>query len=445
MHAEKETGGRPDVRLARALESLTLRPLRYALPPDEDWIEVTFLNKGNRGSIKLEWNYMQFADSPHSSEMISMAALAYAGDPCAETQRRVKKMFYSPDIWYQSHLKLKSAQKMAAKAQSPEPIPDEFSDAVRGETWLSNDGLEYGYLRLWGFDLIDDDGFIRHVIDLLKKMPRSGLIIDLRGNPGGLIWAAERLLQLFSPNKIEPTRFSMLATDVSRTMASAPQNHHSLSAWRSSLESAVINGERHSRTVPLTPVEQCNNIGQRYPGPVVALVDASTYSSGDLFAAGFVDNKIGILVSIDEATGAGGANVWRSNQVVQALQNTQNAQQILPAGVEYTISLRRASRIGENLGTSIEDNGVRGNFQRALTKRDLMEGNRDIKEFCSQLLSTESLTDLNFKFVSGKLEVSCTNLDRIELYVNDRPYGPPIELNEQAVIPSTYTLQQKLD
>ena len=68
-----------------------------------------------------------------------------------------------------------------------------------------------------------------------RPLPRDrgpGLIIDLRGNPGGLIWAAERLLQLFTPRSVTPTRFSMVATDLTRAMTDAPQNRRSLSPWR---------------------------------------------------------------------------------------------------------------------------------------------------------------------------------------------------------------------
>ena len=48
------------------------------------------------------------------------------------------------------------------------------------------------------FDVDDDDAFVAEVIRLLGLLPQTGLIVDLRGNPGGLIWAAERLLQLFT-------------------------------------------------------------------------------------------------------------------------------------------------------------------------------------------------------------------------------------------------------
>ena len=38
LHAEVETGGRPDARRARALDSLTFRSLEYAPPPNEEWV-----------------------------------------------------------------------------------------------------------------------------------------------------------------------------------------------------------------------------------------------------------------------------------------------------------------------------------------------------------------------------------------------------------------------
>jgi hypothetical protein len=36
-HAEEEFGGRPDSQRAWAVQSLTLRSLRYGPPPDEHW------------------------------------------------------------------------------------------------------------------------------------------------------------------------------------------------------------------------------------------------------------------------------------------------------------------------------------------------------------------------------------------------------------------------
>lgn len=421
LYAERETGGRADARRARALESLTLRPLRYALPPVEDWVTVSFIGVHGAGEVRLKWQKISIGDLPMASEEAGLAELAYAVDPLAEASRRVKRMLFSSQSWFQSRQRMHATVDQATAAR-----PGDFDDVVRVDTVQMDDGSTFGYLRLWSFDLVDDDGFIDYVAAELEKLPRRGLIVDLRSNPGGLIWAAERLLQLFSPHPIEPTRFSMLATDVSRAMVTAPQNQLNLGPWRSSLETAVISGEQHSRSIPLTPPERCNDIGQRYPGPVVAIVDANTYSAGDLFASGFVDNNIGTLVSVDSATGAGGANVWRAHHVARALDNTASMPQPLPAGIDYTLAIRRATRSGAFSGTGIEDRGIRGHVIRPLTRTDLREDNRDLKAFCCRLLASETVTDLQCRLHNGHLDVSTRNLDRVELYQDERPHGAPV-------------------
>ena len=105
------------------------------------------------------------------------------------------------------------------------------------------------------------------------------------------------------------------------TMAEQRIGDEEISAWVDSLDTAVTSGVTHSRAVPLTPIERCNNVGQRYHGPVVAIVDATSYSAADLFAAGFVDNDIGKLICTAHATGGGGANVWHTSDVALALHH----------------------------------------------------------------------------------------------------------------------------
>jgi C-terminal processing protease CtpA/Prc len=422
-YADRETGGRPDARKARALESLTFRSLRYALLPDEDWIVVSFTGTDGRpGEIRLSWRYANEADVPRVVEVEGAAQLAYAGDPAAEAVRRIKKMLFATDKWYEADRgEIPTLEQSLADYEATGGwLTGNFEDAVAARAVDLSAG-RFGLLRLWSFDLRDDDGFIEEVKGLLAQLPRQGLIIDLRGNPGGLIWAAERLLQLFTPNSIEPTRFSILATDLTRTMAAARHNRQRLAPWRRSLDSAVDNGEFYSRGIPLTPPERCNDIGQIYPGPVVGVVDANTYSAGDLFAAGLVDNRIGTLVSVDKATGAGGANVWYPTHVIQALAGTPVALGPLPNGISYTMAFRRAVRVGDVAGTGIEDLGIPGHLHRPLTKLDLTVRNLDLLEFCGRLLASESITDLQAQVTGDLLEIETTNLDRVDVYVDGHP------------------------
>ncbi|MQA92799.1 MAG: hypothetical protein GEU90_21685 [Gemmatimonas sp.] len=425
-YADLETGGRPDARRVRALESLTFRPLRYALLPDEEWIVVSFERiDDQRGDIRLSWRFVELDDTPRATREGDSARLAYAGDPLAETVRRVKKMLFATEKWYEvDEGDLPSLQKSVADNKDRGGwFTGKFQDAVAARVVNVSGVGRFGLLRLWSFDLRDDDAYVREVIDLLGELPRTGLIIDLRGNPGGLIWAAERLLQLFTPNTIEPSRFCILATDLTRSMAEAKQNRNLLAPWRGSLSSAVLSGELYSRAVPLTPPERCNDIGQVYPGPVVGVVDALTYSAGDLCAAALVDNRIGTLVSVDKATGAGGANVWYSSDVRRALEGTLGEPRALPEGIDYTVAFRRAVRIGDVAGTGIEDVGIAGHLRRSLTRRDLIEGNIDLLTFCGRLLASEALTDLKTRVERETLTIETRNLDRVDIYVDGHPRG----------------------
>jgi hypothetical protein len=380
-HADFETGARADSRRAHALESLTFRALDYGPPPDEYWVIVGYRTKrGRKTEIRLPWRLLTPGKAATALEPGSRAALKQAGDLSAEAVRRAKKLVFAPDLWA-SDQERRTAPAAPGKAEIGEWLDTPMQDVLAA--WpLSR---KVGYLRIWSFDLDDDDAFIDEVIRLLGLLPQTGLIVDLRANPGGLIWSAERALQLFTDATIEPTRFSLIATPLTRQMADSPFNRLELEAWSQSLQDAVSTGELYAQPLPLTDPSWCNDKGRKYPGPSVAVVDANTYSSGDLFAAGWVDHGIGPLVSVGQATGAGGANVWTSSQLREALSGTDYQHPRMPAGTGFTIAFRRAIRSGTGHGIPIEDLGIPG-IPYEMTRNDLMHSNRDLLAFCTRLL-----------------------------------------------------------
>ena len=114
-------------------------------------------------------------------------------------------------------------------------------------------------------------------------------------------------------------------------------------------------------------------------------MDSTTYSSGDLLAAGWADHDVGPIVCVGEATGAGGANVWTDAQLRDALVATPYAFPPLPAGAGLSMSLRRAVRSGPSDGVPIEDLGVSG-VPYTMTADDLLHGNHDLLSFCARTL-----------------------------------------------------------
>jgi peptidase S41-like protein len=392
LYASRETGGRPDARRARALESLTFRALRYGPPPDEHRVDIGYrTRRGAARELRVPWRVVDPGRAASAVRPGSAASLKLAANLAAEAVRGAKQLLFAPGVWHADRAGAGggSGAGVAVAPAGGDWLATSLPDALAARPLRTRRG-RLGYLRIWSFD-VDDDAFLAEVTRLLGQLPQRGLILDLRANPGGLVWAAERLLQLFNRTgqRIVPTRFSLLASPLTRAMAASPFNRLELEPWARSLEDAVSTGELYSQPLPLTDPDWCNDLGRRYDGPVVAVVDANTYSAGDLFAAGFVDNRIGPLVCVGEATGAGGANVWTGAQLRDALAGTPFHFGDLPADVGFTISVRRALRSGPADGVPIEDLGV-GGIPYRMTRRDLLDGNRDLLETCAEVLALGS-------------------------------------------------------
>src|SRR5262249_48296713 len=106
LHAEHETGGRPDARLARAIESMTIRPLRYGLAPDEHWVSVYFVTAdGTENEIRIDWRLAHLGavgTEPQSANPGALGPRVYAGNLAAEASRRAKTLMFATDVWRRS-------------------------------------------------------------------------------------------------------------------------------------------------------------------------------------------------------------------------------------------------------------------------------------------------------------------------------------------------------
>jgi hypothetical protein len=60
----------------------------------------------------------------------------------------------------------------------------------------------------------------------------------------------------------------------------------------------------------------------------------------------------------------------------------------IPPGISFTVSVRRMTRSGESEGLAVEDIGVSGDSRYDMTETDLTDGNSDLPEFCTRLLTS---------------------------------------------------------
>ena len=341
------------------------------------WVDVGYRTaKGARREVRIPWRVVHPYAAPNGHQPGSRAAHYIGANPSAEWVRRAKKLMFKGDLW-------RAEASRRATASKGDWIATTLQDVLAARPVHVKGVGDVGYLRIWSFDVEDDDAFLAEVARLLGEMPPERLIIDLRSNPGGLIWAAERTLQLFTSRRIVPTRFSLLASPLTREMARSPFNRLELEVWSPSLDMALRTGDAYSQPFPLTDPEWFSDIEQKLFGHAVCVVDPNTYSSGDLFAAGFIDNGIGPVVCVGQASGAGGANVWTDIDLREALAGTPFALDALPDGVKFTLAIRRAVRSGAADGVPIEDLGIAG-IPYAMTRNDLEKDNVDLIAFCAR-------------------------------------------------------------
>jgi hypothetical protein len=401
---------------------MTLRPLRFGPPPDEQWVIVGWREVDGHGiargpllELRLAWNIVQ----PHRVARSRAAAgkkhaMRSALNPAAEAMRRAKMLLFAPQAL--ARPKDSAARRDPTRSRLPDVLRVQRVSTPHGKITL---------LRIYSFD-VDDQAFIDELLRLLPRLDPSGLVIDLRDNPGGTIWAAERALQLFTPKRIVPTRFSLLATPLARRLATIPGfARQELAPWRDSLEGAVRNGELYSRALEITPEAKCNEIGQVYGGPVLLVANCSTYSSGDLFSAGFVDNAIGPYLCVGEATAGGGANVYGYSDLRAAFAGTADALPPLPEGIELSLAFRRATRAGPSQGLPIEDVGVRvleARDRYAMTRRDLLEGNCDLYAVCAQRLAGLPRSALDARLLRSPraLVVATQGIDQLDVEIDGK-------------------------
>lgn len=432
QNADRQAGSNLPARLARGLEALTIRPLLISLPPTEEWVIVGYRTAdGKELEIRLTWQILtrEFASSGVDPNTFSVQATALGIDIQADAAQQVKKALFAPQVVAAEQRFAQAANPMAVPVQGLESRLPGIFRAQKVDTPSGS----FGYIRIFTFNEMDVDGFVAEFIRLTSLLPQTGLIIDVRGNGGGVILNGERLLQVLTPRVIEPQRTEFINTALTLEMVrlhtgeKRPYPEFDLSPWFPSMKQAVQTGAIFSNGFPITDRESANNIGQKYCGPVVLIIDALCYSTTDIFAAGFQDHNIGPVLGVSGNTGAGGANVWTHELFQAVLEGSANQPfKPLPNGANMRASVRRTLRVGDRAGTPVEDLGIVPNERHYLTQNDLLRNNVDLINRAAGLLAklpsytigvnvtAKTATELTFT-------VTTQNLSRLDVYLDGRP------------------------
>jgi Subtilase family/Peptidase family S41 len=428
LNAARYAGSNEAARHARGVESLTVRPLRIHRYPDEDWVVVGFIKDGKSGEFRQPWlvapNLPPVIEEYGSADE---AGTVLGLDLDMDEAHRARKLLFAQDV-------AASERDPAGQPFGPaaDEVPTRLPSVFRARK-VTVKKVQYGHLRIYTFNVNNPDAFVAEFVRLIEALPNTGLILDVRGNGGGHIMAAEYTLQTLTPAAITPEPTQFINTSLNAELCR--QHDHGqggidLGAWLPSIEQSVQTGAAHSNAYSITPADRANAIGQRYFGPVVLITDGRCYSATDIFAAGFQDHRIGPVLGIDANTGAGGANVWTHEllrQLVHPRGGHGSPYQELRSGVGMRVSIRRTLRVGDAAGTAVEDLGVVPDDVYQMTRRDVEGKNDDLIEHAVSLLRDQPpprQLDIEKTAVrDGMLGLTLTTvgIDRVDVYVDDRP------------------------
>lgn len=428
-NANRYAGSNREARIARGVQTLTSRALMLAPPPDEEWVIVGYrTSSGKLEELRLDWmvNPPLPSGVDADAEANHAAAAALGLDLEQDVIQRLRKALFAPQVVAAEKKAAKKVGDGASFSDLESTLPNVFEARP-----INIPAGTFGYIRIRTFAIWPPEIFVNEFIRLVTALPQNGLIIDVRGNGGGVINNGEFILQTLTSRRIEPEPLQFTNTPLNLEICrrNGPSSAWTdLSPWVESMKQALQTGSMFSAGFPISDPEQCNNLGQKYFGPIVLITDALCYSTTDIFAAGFQDHEIGPILGVDGSTGAGGANVWEHKYFVSdVLPGPGSVYQLLPNGAGMRVSIRRTLRIGRRAGTPVEDFGVTPNERHFMTRNDLLNGNVDLINKAGTMLAAISpVRSLAVKTQSTSpaevdMIASSQGITRLDLYINDRP------------------------
>jgi cytosine/adenosine deaminase-related metal-dependent hydrolase len=431
--ADTMPAGNPAARRARAINALTVRALSDGYLPVEDWVTLRYRTRTDPPrTLEYQQPWLLFEPSRRwrvlQLEDADGAATGMGVDDGTDAVQQAKALLYAGVTVNTEEAALARGETLemaASPGELPTRLPTIFRARQIPDPTGENEG--YGYLRVFSFNIDDADTFVEECQRLLRQLPPNGLVLDLRGNAGGLIHAAERMLELLSPRPIEPARAQFINTPANLALCrrhgpSTLFPDFSLEPWTDSIASSVATGATYSLGFPLTEPKDCNRCGQCYQGPVVLVVDGLCYSATDIFAAAFQDHQLGQIIGVHANVGAGGANVW-SQALLRRLSDPQAGLRRLPGGAALRVAIRRTLRVGPNAGQILEDVGIQPNAIYPLTQNDLLHGNRGLINTAVAMLKRQPVHRLALSLTQDRIEVRSANVDWLSATVNGRPLG----------------------
>ncbi|KAH6594069.1 hypothetical protein BASA50_006975 [Batrachochytrium salamandrivorans] len=277
----------------------------------------------------------------------------------------------------------------------------QFEDTkIDGLLWTiwKNRGRNMGVIRIDSFSPVLKDTkevtnfmfLIATIRELLVNQLKDtdSVLFDVRGNTGGLISAADGIIQLFKPDATA-SQFRYLKNEVTKNVFY--NGAGSKSPWSKAWD-ATSDISRYSGFGSMDDSSTFNTFGQAYFNPVGVYTNGACYSACEIFAAHIQDHGIGTVFGEDETTGGGGASVLSSDDdyfIDRPLEYITDPFKTRLTGknpshkfyTRISVGARQLIRSGKYAGQLVEDDGVKSNVIVRSTVDDILPGDKGISAY----------------------------------------------------------------
>src|ERR687894_89903 len=242
VNADRFAGSNLAARLSRGVQSLTIRPLRLHLPPDEEWVTVTYLDAdGVRRELREPWLVGPNVPPMADADAPTTAAASMGLDLLTDEVGRATALLYAP-LAVEQQFGAAGVDVTTEPATAGADVPSTMPLVFRARSVVTGAGT-FGHVRIFTFNVPDPAAFVAEFVRLVELLPQDGLILDVRGNGGGHIFASEFTLQTLTPRRITPEPVQFICTplnlEICRRHAKNPTKQIDLGPWYPSMDQAV--------------------------------------------------------------------------------------------------------------------------------------------------------------------------------------------------------------
>lgn len=337
-------GANKDAARRISIGNITWSSQKIKLAPKENEVTFTFINSnGEEYEEVLPWVNREVTSCIKSMEP------SESGDSATNEEIIERKQHFRKKSPLRKSLKISQEDKFSIQ-NTEEPI-------IRWKLIKNENGI-FGYIKLESF--VPEKLSIDESVNLVKKIVQTefhnttGMIIDVRDNGGGKIRLGEKMVQLFTPKKIQPLNFLLKASSANlHYLENTPYE----SSYTPVLKEALAAGAEYTKAIPLNEEAGLNNLGQIYDMPVAIFTNANCYSTCDMMSASMQDHGVATIFGEDTTTGAGGANNVTLSSFYTELEN-KGPFVLMPEFQDIGLSWRQTIRVGKNEGQVLEDIGV---------------------------------------------------------------------------------------